>query len=399
MSFQTLIIFLMNMLKGSVQDELDHFFKTTNKLLIPFRFVTKSAFTQARKKLCSSAFVELNFTLADFFYKHFPVKTWHGFRLLAIDGSSLRLPNNKHTKAHFGQWRPRKGGPCVLARVSQLYDVLNHITLDASLAPKSVGERRLAAEHLLSQDLGGKDLILFDMGYPAYWLFALMLKRGIQFCTRMSTSHWVQVEEFCLARKSQAIIEVEPPNYPRGRKLCKNLGLNLKPIKLRLIKVFLDNGDTEVLITSLTGEKLFPSHLFKQLYGLRWPVEENYKTLKCRVQIEEFSGKTVQAIEQDFHAKVLSTNLVTAMTHPVQAWLLIQNQAKLYDYKVNFTQALSKMKDTIVLLFKQDKPRAIIDDVLNLFLKTTEPIRSNRKYPRKKGIKLQIPAMAYKQIR
>ena len=55
------------MLKGSVQDELDHIFKAANKLLVPFRFVTNSAFTQARKKLCSSAFVELNYTLAEFY--------------------------------------------------------------------------------------------------------------------------------------------------------------------------------------------------------------------------------------------------------------------------------------------------------------------------------------------
>ena len=387
------------MLKGSVQDELDHFFKAANSLSTPFRFVTKSAFTQARKKLSSSAFLELNYTLTEFFYKHFPVKTWRGLRLLAIDGSTLKLPNNDQTAAHFGFWRPRKSKPCVLARISQIYDVLNHITLDSSLAPKSVGERRLAVEHLLSQDLGAKDLILLDMGYPAYWLFALMMDRGIKFCTRMSTTHWVQVEEFCLSRKSQAIIEVKPPNYPKGRELCKNLGLDLKPIELRIIKVFLDNGDVEVLITSLTDTNLFPRHLFKQLYSLRWPVEESYKTLKCRVQIDNFTGKTVQAIQQDFHAKVLSANLVTAMTHPVQAWLLIQSKAKRYDYKVNFTQALSKMKDTIVLLFIKDKIMTIIDSMLDLFSKTTEPLRPNRQYPRKKGVKLKNQAMAFKPIR
>ena len=49
--FHNMIFFLMNMIKGSLQDELDYFFKAIDAEDVSVRTVTKSAFTKARKKL------------------------------------------------------------------------------------------------------------------------------------------------------------------------------------------------------------------------------------------------------------------------------------------------------------------------------------------------------------
>jgi len=54
------VIFLLNLLKRSQQDELDEFFKLQKGTQVTVRVVTKSAFTQARKKLKYAAFIELN---------------------------------------------------------------------------------------------------------------------------------------------------------------------------------------------------------------------------------------------------------------------------------------------------------------------------------------------------
>ncbi|MBW1700117.1 MAG: hypothetical protein JRH18_20735 [Deltaproteobacteria bacterium] len=47
-----------------------------------------------------------------------------------------------------------------MARISQLYDPLNDITVDAAISPKCVGEREMAANHFLS--LMPNDLMLMD---------------------------------------------------------------------------------------------------------------------------------------------------------------------------------------------------------------------------------------------
>jgi hypothetical protein len=63
---------------------------------------------------------------------------WFGFRLLAIDGSTTRLPMTDDIAQHFGVWNVRQGAPSPMARVSQLFDVLNKMTVDAIIKPKNV---------------------------------------------------------------------------------------------------------------------------------------------------------------------------------------------------------------------------------------------------------------------
>lgn len=85
------------------------------------RIVTKVALSKARMKLKYEAFIELNHHLCDFFYEHFHSKTWFGHRLVAIDGSTARLPNIEAIAKHFGIWKGRKGDSCPIARVSQMF--------------------------------------------------------------------------------------------------------------------------------------------------------------------------------------------------------------------------------------------------------------------------------------
>ncbi|MBW2605102.1 MAG: IS4/IS5 family transposase, partial [Deltaproteobacteria bacterium] len=160
MPFHLLIVFLLNVLRGSYQDQLDRFFKILFRLDVANRVVSKAALTKARMKLKYQAFVELNHQLNVFFEKNFNPKTWFGFRLLIIDGSTIRLPRCEDIAKHFGVWRVRQGRPSPMARISQLYDTLNKITVDALISPKHIGERELAAQHLLN--IMPTDLILLD---------------------------------------------------------------------------------------------------------------------------------------------------------------------------------------------------------------------------------------------
>jgi hypothetical protein len=58
-----LIVFLINLVKGSYQDELDKFFKTICRFDVAKRVVSKAALSKARMKLKFEAFVELNWHL------------------------------------------------------------------------------------------------------------------------------------------------------------------------------------------------------------------------------------------------------------------------------------------------------------------------------------------------
>ncbi len=390
LTFIFVVIFLLNMVKRALQDELDEFFKLLNGDEVAKRIVTKSAFTQARKKLKHEAFIELNEVQTDYFYQHFEYETWYGLRLLAVDGSTNQLPEHPEIIEHFGRW-----GLLSVARVSQMFDVLNEVTVDAIIGPKTAGEREYAALHFEKIGLG--DLILLDRGYPAFWLFVLILSKEADFCARMPIGVWSVVDKFVASSLSEQIVELTPTDQALTE--CQERKLSTDPLKVRLLRIELESGEVEVLVTSLLDTELYPHPLFADLYHNRWPVEESYKVMKCRIEIENFFGKTKMAVYQDFHAKVFTMNLTAILARPAQKVVKEQSQNKKYSYQINFTQALSKMKDTVVLLFQRSAIADILNRLWQVMTKTIEPIRPGRKYPRQKRLNPRKFPMAYKPIR
>jgi hypothetical protein len=95
-------------------------------------------------------------------------------------------------------------------------------------------------------------------------------------------------------------------------------------ITCRLIKVELENGEKEILCTSLTDSDTYLYSDFEQLYHYRWNEEEAYKLLKSRIEIENFSGKTARAVKQDFHAKVFLMTLCAAYADPIEGKVIAE---------------------------------------------------------------------------
>ena len=145
-----MVLYLLNLRKNSAQIELDQFFKHIENRECPLQSVTKSAFFQARTQLSHTAFIELNqIAVEDFYAQYKNYQTWNGFRLCAIDGSQIRLPNEADVVTEFGALKGKENqGDCPLALASIYYDVLNHIAIDASLNPTAASERACAVRHL-----------------------------------------------------------------------------------------------------------------------------------------------------------------------------------------------------------------------------------------------------------
>jgi hypothetical protein len=91
----------------------------------------------------------------------------------------------------------------------------------------------------------------------------------------------------------------------------------------------------------------------------------------------------VESVLQDFHAKALAMNIATAMA--AQADDIVQeiSSHKIHSYKTNITQALSRMKGAAVRLFLETDPLAMLRDLIDMLVKTVEPIRTGRQFPRK----------------
>ena len=308
--FSIIFLFILNLLRRSIPKELNSFCKN-----IKIEKTTRSAVTQARAKISPSAFVELNDVLIEQFYEDNDYFTYKNFILLAIDGSSLQLPETQEILDKYGGMTNNTLEIMPGARISILYDVLNKIILHACLKPYKSDEREMAIEHIealkaLNIDLN-RLLIIFDRGYPSIALMHYLSENGINFLIRCGTGFVKEINEVLKSKKRDQLVTITPKRLkkiPKSKLELDHLGLEVEgDIVFRVVIVKLKTGEKEILLTSLLCKKSYPYSIFQELYFKRWGIEEGYKFIKT-VEIENFSGKSILAVEQDFHATVLIAN-------------------------------------------------------------------------------------------
>jgi hypothetical protein len=205
--------------------------------------------------------------------------------------------------------------------------------LSAELYSASVGERQMLFEHLPKLDT--KDLLVLDRGYPARWLIADLTQQSIAFCMRVDQTGFVAVKSFLRSGKTEQIVTIRKPNAMN----CKDYECQPLPSKVRLVKMITPNGRWSVVMTSLLDSLAYPASDFAALYHSRWRIEEAFKRLKHRLALENTSGLSWLAAQQDFGAKILADNLHSLTVHEAEAFETIKE-----GYKINRTDAFSHLK-------------------------------------------------------
>src|SRR5690554_923338 len=380
--FPLLLLFMMNFLKKSLSLEIENFtalFRAGNAA----RF-TKSAFVQARRKVRPEVFDRLSRVLLHEFYtdNEPAIKLWKGFRLLAVDGSRLTLPITGELKRIYGEARNQTGTVVVQARCSVIYDLLNRYVLDGALAPLERGERDLALGHLCH--CGHNDLVIYDRGYPSHGFIRAHAQRGLDYVMRAKTDFSRLTADFVRSGKKSLVTQMYPgKNTKLSGKGCAGDG----PVKVRLVRIELGNGQVEILMTSLLDSNVFPTGPFKELYAKRWGVETFYDELKNKLKVEHFSGYSDQSIQQDFRAALFVSNVQTLIVGELEDGLRESNRGKKYDYRINTNISYGLLKDRVVALFldRQRKGTDMVGELKELFMAHQVPIRENRKFERRTG--------------
>lgn len=383
-TFKRLIVFIM-LLKTSYQREINQFCKKLIKGDYNIRQATAGALTQARAKLNPYAFIRLRQLSTTTFYEEAPYEKWNNYRLLAVDGSVLNLPYSQSIIEEFGSedYINKSSGVKSMARCSLLYDVLNQVTIDAQISKYKTSEKSLLKEHLEYLEEG--DLLLGDRGYAysaiIYWLSI----RNVDFCFRFHDSKMKAVVEFLASDLQDIEVEI---NLDRNSIKSMDLPKDTPPIKVRLVKVELENGKTEVLGTSLLDTEKYRIEIFKELYHMRWVVEEAFKMLKARIKIEDFTGRTARSIHQDFHAKILMMTLCAVMSYPIEKKVREEYNADIsgnkYDQQINKADAIAETRSNLMSIFLEQQKQQVIDAMDKIILASRSIVRPNRSNERLK---------------
>lgn len=388
LTFPVIMLFILQKTVKSIQRHLHEFLDGLAEEEI-FEPPTSGAVTHCRAKLKDSAFIELNrdCVLPIVYGSEHPIERWHGHRLMGVDSSLLRLPDREELGETFG-WKEASnqngatGTRYPEARLSVVYDLLNQIGLDARLEPSTVGEVALAIEQLKHLQPG--DVEINDRGFSGYIYFASIVQRGAHFIGRCSTGSFLAAQEmFRLNRANQSKVVwlVAPPDQ---KAQCLRMGLPLK-IKVRFVSLRLPTGELEVLATSLLDEDLYPTTEFLIVYHWRWGHETYYLMLKGRMELENFSGRTVEAVQQDVQAAVLVANLETMLSAPAQAALTDKSIDVTQPLQVNRSNSYHALKLKLLDLLYRDIPaQRIIHQLTKLFVGSPVAVRPDRKVPRRR---------------
>jgi hypothetical protein len=363
------------------------------KLGRPQATVDKSAYSRARQKLKHTAFIELNQeAVVATMYDDGDYQTWQGHRVLAIDGSKLQLPDTPSTVKAFGTWTYRaqhKGGitgTCTMALGSVLYDVLNRISVDARLERCDAYEVDIAKAHLTHTT--DNDLVIYDRGYCSFRMMALAKQAKGDFLIRCRSRRSFRVAEEMLAGKGpdDVTVQIKPSKNTKVKIRKEGLPTTLT---VRFVRVILDTGEYEVLATSLLDQERYPLSCFKELYYLRWGIETFYGTLKTRLNLENFTGLSPEAIRQDFFATIFLTGVESILTLEAEAKLTKQKGG--LPKKVNKAASFNLIKEQAFELFYAKTPsEQRLKQLTDLFLSSPTLIRKDRKPPRIEGSSRQV---------
>ena len=387
LTFPVLMLLLLQKSLKSLQNHLHEFLgQLADGTGLPA--LSGGALTHARAKLRASAFIELNAAVVATVFgpEHAAlVQRWHGHRLLGVDSSLQRLPRHPAVGEKFGWVQcanhhgPQERYP--QGRVSVIYDLLNDLGLEGRLAGSTVAETELAHQHLGAVQPG--DVLLTDRGYTGYrWLVAVRAA-GAHVVSRCSRGSFAAVQELFARDQADVSVEVTLCAPKDVRAECRERGWPLE-LTVRLVTVRLKTGELEVLVTSLRDETAYPTEEFGPLYGRRWGQETYYGRLKGRLDLEHCSGQTVAAVEQDFHATVLLSNVESVVTGPAQAQLAQRTAGRAQPAQVNRAVSLHALKHRLIDLLASRVPaEQVLAELTEWFQANPVSVRPGRKVERR----------------
>jgi hypothetical protein len=379
-NFKCVAVFLINLPKRSLSIEVREFFEGLSVRIN----CTKSAISQQRGKLKPLFFQKWNDLLIDLFYHYYgeKVQRWRGFTVQAVDGSTAYLMNKAEVIEYFGTQENQHGG-VPMARLMQVYDVLNELTVKAEIYPVKVSEQSVM--NSWTNSLRKDSITLFDRGYPGFALMYLLEREGHLFVMRCKASFNREVKRFMESDETDIITGFRATD--NAMKTLREQGYQITSearVRVRPAKIKLSSGQTEVLSTNLFDRNKFSLADLSYLYSLRWPVETCYGREKNQQQLEQFSGHRVICMEQDYHAGIFTSNIQSLIEKQSKEYVDTVSRHRKHRYRINRNVSRAALKHNIVKLFLLEEPDRILSHLQELFEFHLEPVRPGRKFERKK---------------
>lgn len=379
LAYQGLALFLVNLPRKTLSVELEDFFERLGR---PTANYSKSALSHARQKLAPCFFKDWYEHQNQAFYATGKYQTWNGLRLLGIDGSTGYLAKTTSMIEKYGtQSNQHISYP--MCQFLFGHDLLNNLCCYSDIAPANTSESQMLYPWLAT--IPKDTLCIYDRLFVSAALCYMHQYLSIPFVMRCKLGHNQVVKDFVASGSTDEIVQFSFTH--QAIKLLKEQGYPppTQGVTVRLVRVILDSGEIEVLVTSLLDQVAYRAGIFKDLYAKRWGVETGIGCLKNQLQIELASGLTPLAVEQDFFATIFTYNLQSIFIHSVQPAIEYINEKRKHTYQVNRNVTLGILKGRMVRLFIDPIPGLLEELKRKFVIYLTESKKGQGiKNPRKK---------------
>ena len=346
-----------------------------------------SAMIQRRNQIKKEAFQELFFQ----FNKTIPItKTFHGYRLIACDGTRLNLPYNPSD--HNTLVDNIKGRKAFnQAHLNALYDILNDIFVDVEIQGIKEMNENAAFCRFLDKPSGSdnKTIHIADRGYATFNNYAHALHNGQLFLIRMK-----ECDALHLCPNQPHIMDDSYVDRnitihigrrrKRSNKLYENYHYvrkhhsydfivpgadDVDALSFRVLKFPLSGNKYEYIATNLPAEE-FPLKVIKNLYNLRWGEETAFRHLKYAGNMVHIHSTKPDFLIQEIYGKLTLYNFSSCIKKTITKRNTTNST---YTYDFNHTQ-LQKFVRLFLI-----KKLSDLEKLINRFL---VPVRPGRKFKR-----------------
>ena len=323
---------------------------------------SSAAFVQQRSKLNAGVFDVLfhSFVRATEAVK--APKTFHGMRLLAVDGSDIHIPTDLSNEKTLCV--PREGQtPYNMMHLNAMYDLLQRTYVDEVMQDFREMNEHAAFVEMVDRSRIKKALVMADRNYESFNDFAHVIEKGWYFLIRVKdvgSSGMLRgldlPDEDCfdvevnlnITRKQTNAVKELLHDRNHYRYIAPSSTFDYLPIKnrkadptkwyplsFRIVRFPISEDGYEVIITNLSADEFPPSDI-KNLYAMRWGIETSFRALKYTIGLLYFHSKKAEYIRHEIAARLIMYNFFELITTHV----IIETKNRKHSYKANFTRAV-----------------------------------------------------------
>ena len=336
LNFTNTTLLILNLIKKAEKVELMKYFMNLDTEL---KTPTRQAFKEAREKISYLAFKDFFDKSCELTEDNEGVRLFNGYRIFAIDGTSFTVGPFEKLKDYFGESTSVKDK--AMCRIGGIVDVLNDCIVRATVSPFAVGERALAVEQIEQLKHIPNALFLLDRGYWSPGLVSSIINNKHKFIMRLASN------------SGKTIVKDENGNDHN----------------LRRYSFELPSGVTETLLTNIPEYEMSDDDLGR-LYAKRWGIETKYLELKDRLQINKFSGETINIVLQDIYATLYISNLTAFICFEADEIIKQEPSNSKYERKAKRSVCISALRERFVKMCLLDDPHErvkvlnrLVDDI------------------------------------